>query len=633
MKDCFKSTRFSLIIGGLIFLFNLFSNATLAQNSNKPYALSQLLDSLNLTIKKENIVGLSLGITTPDSVIFTGGLGWADQANQLKVNKRTLFRMGSITKMVVAMGIMQLVEAQKISLNDEIKKIAPEIPFQNAWESSHPLKVVHLLEHTSGFDDIKLNQMYDLKVPTWNSQAKMMVHQASYLCRWPPGERMAYSNPNYTLLGYLLEKFSGQSFEVYLQEKILKPLQMNTTNFNLSGKFLSSETREYSFENGKIISTPSVVLLSGSAGAMWASAEDMVKLLQFFLKGNEKILSAQSIQTIETPQSSLAAKKGLTSGYALGNRSAHLNAKFRFRGHDGLIGTCFSGFYYSRDLGVGFIVSGNSNKNLSKVEALIINYLEGDFGKNKPIQTLQALPINYEKIIPYLGYYQFEGPRNAIGGFLDKLLGLNQIYWQANKLYFKPLFGEASELIRVDSLGYAWQGMNRALIIFTENEQGKRVMLIGGTYYEQANFWEAWAFRGLFILAVLISLSAVLAGFISLLGGFVGKVKWSRVLARLIPAMAIGLFAWAFLNIIEIQSFTYKMFELRHLSYRSLVIFIGTSGLGLGSLLAAVYYFLLFKSTRPRVYAYYWVLVGLSMLFLSAFLLSQGWIGLRTWAM
>ena len=122
-----------------------------------------------------------LGITTKDSVIFSGGFGYADLDTKRKVDESTLFRMASITKMFISLGIMKLVNEGKLSLDDELKKIAPEVPFKNKWESTHPIRIVNLLEHTSGFDDIKLNRMYSLDTNENSGIEMMLIHKHGYI--------------------------------------------------------------------------------------------------------------------------------------------------------------------------------------------------------------------------------------------------------------------------------------------------------------------------------------------------------------------------------------------------------------------------------------------------------------------
>ena len=192
--------------------------------------------------------------------------------------------------MFVSLAIMKLVEEGKLNLDDELKTIAPEVPFQNKWEITNPVRVVHLLEHTSAFDDIKLNRMYSLDTNENTGIDMMLVQKNSMVCRWKPGERFAYSNPNYSVLGYIIEKITGKPYDQYLTENILTPLGMRNSNFNLRSKFPEKDVKEYIVKNGQTIAVKSVTLLSGPQGALWSSAEDMVIFLQLFLRNGSPFL-------------------------------------------------------------------------------------------------------------------------------------------------------------------------------------------------------------------------------------------------------------------------------------------------------------------------------------------------------
>ena len=297
----------------LTFILLFFSIISFSQKGESINSIKQLTDSIQVIMKQENITGLMLGITTNDSVIFSGGFGYADLDTKRNVDERTFFRMGSITKMFVSLGIMKLVNEGKLKLDDELKKIAPEVPFQNKWENTNPLRIVHLLEHTTGFDDIKLNRMYSLDTIENTGIDMMLVHKNSMICRWKPGERFAYSNPNYAILGYIIEKISGKSYDQYLTENILIPLGMINSNFNLRSKHPQQDVKEYIVKNGKTIPVRSVTLLCGPPGSLWSNADDMLRFVQLFLRNGDSLFSANTITEIETTHSSLAARSGQRS--------------------------------------------------------------------------------------------------------------------------------------------------------------------------------------------------------------------------------------------------------------------------------------------------------------------------------
>ena len=614
----------------LILILLPFSIVSFSQTSKPINSIKQLTDSIEVIIKQENITGLMLGITTKDSVIFSGGFGYADLDTKRKVDESTLCRMGSITKMFVSLGIMKLVNEGKLSLNDELKKIATEVPFKNKWESTHPVRIVHLLEHTSGFDDIKLNRMYSLDTNENSGIDMMLIHKNSMKCRWKPGERFAYSNPNYAILGYIIEKISRKSYSQYLTENILIPLGMMNSNFNLRSKFPEKDVKEYIVKSGKTIQVPSVTLLSGAPGALWSSAEDMVKFLRLFLRNGDSLFSSTTITEIETAHSSLAARYGQKNGYALGNENtSFVYSKFPFRGHGGITGTCFSSCKYNRDLGIGFVVASNSNQSNYRVEELIVSYFEQNITPN----NLATQPLNKKAIEPYLGRYQFKSPRNEITAFSDKFQNAPNIYLKNDRLYFKPLIGESSELLQTGPMTFAFRGMNLPLICFTKNDEGKKVMLIGGIYYKQtSNFW-AMLKRIVLIIALIFALSTVILGITSLIGIIIGKLSWRELIPRVIPMIGVGLLAWAVLNLLEVQNYTYKLAELNTINLRTMIVFLGTSAFGIASIVSLFLSIRMFSKQKKRWFAYYFLLTSISLFFIAAILWQNGWIGLRTWAL
>jgi CubicO group peptidase (beta-lactamase class C family) len=614
----------------LPFILLSFATISFSQKPESITSIKHLADSIEVIMKQEHIAGLMLGITTKDSVLFSNGFGYADLDTKRKVDESTLFRMGSITKMFVSLGIMKLVNEGKLRLEDELKKIAPRVPFQNKWEATKPVRIIHLLEHTTGFDDIKLNRMYSFDAKENTGIDMMLVHKNSMICRWKPGERFAYSNPNYAILGYIIEKISGRPYNEYLTENILNPLGMLSSNFNLKSKFPQKDVKEYIVKHGQTIPVESVTLLSGPQGALWSNSEDMVKFLQLFLQNGNPLFAANIINEIETTHSSLAAQFGQKNGYSLGNDNTFfIHAKYPFRGHSGLTGTCFSSCKYNRELGIGFVIASNSNNNNYRVEELIVSYLE----QNLPGKELLTQTIDKKTIEPFLGRYQFESPRNEISAFSDKLQNAPKIYFQNDKLYFKPLIGDASELVQTAPMTFAWRGMNMPLICFTKNDTGKNIMMIGGIYYEQtSNFWAMFK-RVINIIALIFALSTVILGIVSFIGATFGKLTWRDLIPRIVPMIDVGLLIWAVLNLLEVQRYTYKLSELGTVNFRTMVIFCGTSAFGIISIVSLFFSIRMFRNPNKYWFACYLLLTSIFLCLIMVILLQNGWIGLRTWAL
>lgn len=597
-----------------------------AQKVKPQITVQSLKDSINKIMKIQHITGLMVGITKADTVILSESFGFADLATKRKVDSKTLFRMGSNTKMIVSLGILKLQKEGKININDEIKKIAPEIKFENKWEEKYPLRVVHLLEHTSGFDDMKINAMYSLEA---NDRDNLLtVNQNSLVCRWKPSERHAYSNPNYNLLGYLIEKITKKPYNQYLTEEVLKPLGMINSNFNLRSK-TPFDTKEYVFRDGKTQLIPSVTLMGGPQGALWSNADDMIKLLQMYLKNGQPIFEESVIQEMETPHSGLGAKAGLKSGYALGNYYTHFYNKYGFRGHNGLVGTCFSTCIYNRKLGVGFVIASNSNYDNEKIEELIHGFLEQNLPKN-PINT-QIL--DKKAIEPYLGFYQFDSPRNEIGRLMDKFSIAPSIILENGNLYFEKLTGEREKLTQVAPLIFLREGMNIPTIAFTKNDEGKNVMMMGGTYFEQSS--KAWGlfWRGAMILMITLIVISGIVAIGALIGALMGKIAWQQVFRAFLPILAFVMLLFSLTKLIEKQQFSHALYKFREINAETLLIFGGTLFFGVAGLMCLYWAIQSFFSNKNRWFAWYWLLTYSSVFLLAAILFRYGFIGIRVWAL
>lgn len=616
-----KKCLFSLVL--------LLTGTSCFTQQKKQLSLQQVLDSVQSIVATDHTPGLMLGITGKDSTVFSGGFGFADVQSGRKVNAQTLFRMGSITKMFVSLAILQLVHEGKLGLQDEVKKIAPAIPFKNDWEQQHPVRIVHLLEHTAGFDDMKLNRMCSQDEKEYTGKEMVLLQKNSLISRWPPGERFAYSNPGYVLLGYIIEKISGQSYERYIAEHIFAPLGMQHSNLHTRSKIPAADTKQYVVHGGKIIEVPSVNVLMAPAGTLWSCADDMLKFLRLFLANGQPLFTASLIHEMETVHSTRAAKSGLVDGYAPGNSSMLLYNNYGWRGYGGLMGTCFSTFAYNRSLGAGFIISSNGNQQNYRVEQLVADFLEQGF----PVSKTDTMATDLAAITPFLGQYQFENPRNEIGAFKDKLLNTPALVLENELLFVKPLLGEKFRLVQTAPAKFAMEGANAATVVFTRNENGQRVMIMNGEYFEQVPAitvkWKRWAA----LLAVAFALSAVLAGFFSLMGYFMGRVQKNQLLLRVLPAFAAALLVWAVLSLLQVQTESYLLSELTDINSRTLIIFLGTLLFGASSMLHLILVLRKLKQFEKKLYVYYWLATALSLCYISFVLFQNGWIGLRTWTM
>lgn len=593
------------------------------QAQPKPNSLAELRDSIQSIVLKRNIPGLMLGIVTRDSVLFSGGFGYADLQNKRKVNGKTLFRMGSITKSFVAIAILKLVEQGRLNLNDRLKDLAPEVFFKNNWEDTHPVRVINLLEHTTGFDDFKFNKMYTLERRQYNSEEMVMQQKASMVCRWRPAERYTYSNVNYVILGYIISKLSGKEYGQYLKESILLPLGMHVSNFNTWSRQADLDTREYSSSSGQIKEVPSVTVMPGSAASLWSSADEMCLFLQSLIRMDDRLLSEKNIKLFEKPMSSLAAKAGLTTGYALGNEDFGI-----MRGHDGTLGTCKSSYRYNRQSGYGYVMSSNAN-GLGSIENLINDYLSAKYPAPEKPKSPASMPLNRPEISQYLGYYQKEDPRFDMLAFTDRLM-LLKLEIKNDTLQYN-MFGRTHQLIQVAPLIFRNRWSTHPEIAFATNAEGKKVMIVNKHYTEKTSGLKAFSWLSLIILALIFAVLSLFRGLAA-----IGYLLIKRQIPQswylfLLPMLGVILLSWGLYEFMQVYDNSYRLFQFGMLSFASIALFAGFTLFGIGALLNAALLAKNLINITGRFKKGVLVLTALSLLLIAGILCANGWMGVILW--
>ncbi len=123
-----------------------------------PATMAELEQEIREVLQETKTPGVGVALVSRDRTLWTAGIGMADVASGKKTSPETLFRIGSISKMFVSLSVLMLVEEGKLRLDGVVRDLAPEIAFLNRWEASDPIRVVHLLEHTTGFDDLAFRE-------------------------------------------------------------------------------------------------------------------------------------------------------------------------------------------------------------------------------------------------------------------------------------------------------------------------------------------------------------------------------------------------------------------------------------------------------------------------------------------
>ncbi|MGC4022252.1 MAG: serine hydrolase domain-containing protein [Cyclobacteriaceae bacterium] len=211
-------------------------------------------------------------ISDKGQVIYKKGFGFADMEWNIPNQPDTKFRLGSITKQFTAMLIMQLVEQGKLKLHVPISTYLPDYPKKNA----DVITLHHLLTHSSGTPNMtSFRNFWDIKRYA-HTPAELVKGFADSTLIFKPGERWDYSNSGYIVLGYIIEKVTGKSYEQVLQENIFTPLKMTNSGYDNSRTVMKNRARGYE-KNGRLYINATFIDMSVpySAGSMYSTVEDL----------------------------------------------------------------------------------------------------------------------------------------------------------------------------------------------------------------------------------------------------------------------------------------------------------------------------------------------------------------------
>lgn len=195
------------------------------------------LDKLLTTfIGEHKVAGAALAITHRGKLVYARGCGCSDLEKHEQIQPNSRFRVASLSKPITAVAILQLMEQGRLQLDDSIlKHLSNLVPLTPAEQQAHPwqkITIRHCLQHTGGWDSkASFDPMFrplliadTLKVPPPPAASQIVQFMATKPTDFAPGERYAYSNFGYNILGRIIEQAAGQPYEQYVQEHVLQPV-------------------------------------------------------------------------------------------------------------------------------------------------------------------------------------------------------------------------------------------------------------------------------------------------------------------------------------------------------------------------------------------------------------------------
>jgi CubicO group peptidase (beta-lactamase class C family) len=296
----------------IVIVFSTLIMTVSAQTTSN--AVSDFTATFRREVKDAGIVGGSFVFLRNNKIVTSEHVGFANEATKQPVDLDTIYHWASNTKPFTGIAIMQLRDRGLLKLDDPVTKYLPELrAVHNQYGSMDDITIRHLMTHSAGFRNPTwpwdAGKDWEPFEPTEYSQLVAMFPFTEILFK--PGSKFSYSNPGIIFLGKIIEKLSGDDYEVYIDKNILKPLEMYHTYFDATPyHLLKNRSHSYYIENGKRTEArfDANTGITVSNSGLNSPLSDMVKYLNFLVGDAAKkdvydgILKRSSLEEMWRPQ-------------------------------------------------------------------------------------------------------------------------------------------------------------------------------------------------------------------------------------------------------------------------------------------------------------------------------------------
>jgi len=588
--------------------------------------LKQLLDSVR---QKSGVQGIAVSIIEGGKEPTFITSGFADFEQRTAITDHTQFRFGSVSKMLVAMSVMKLVEQHQLTLNTPLQQLIPEIHFNNPYEADFPLTVHHLLNHTTGWDAMRFAENVQTSASPVTVKQALDIHPDSRQSRWPPGSRFAYNNTGPLVAAYIVEKLSGVSFESFVKSHFLTPLGMTNTDYFYTDNYRKHAATLY------LGNTPLAYehLNNRPAGGLNSNMADMIAFVRFLLaqgkEPSQQVLLASSFQMLQTPAGSLSADAGIELTYAQGINLFHANGQLLF-GHEGSVRGGSALVIYQPDVQKGYVIAVNGEGTaVPQIHQFLANLIT----RPGAIQHASEQHRFSEKQQALSGFYRSINPgASLIAPF--SVLSPWQLKVTEQSASIGPIVGAKPRLLGagVDNYFTQWQ-TGKTILVPADDPIAGAVIHYGPQTFKRISAFTAYAPLFIVVVWLLLTISAFLFALIWLPRKLLGKTavhasirlrSWPLMtIVPLLLSVSLVLYAKASPALTELAG---------QVSWLSVGLLVCSLLFFISSLWSMVIWW---QTPRHQVHPLtYWhssMLIALNSL-IAIFLLFNGLIGLRLWA-
>ena len=382
-------------VGLLMLLFIMMSVLTFRASAQTINAkqLTAEIDKILSEQFKPGETGCAALVAKNGQVIYRKAFGMADLELDVPMKPEMVFRIGSITKQFTAIAILQLMEQGKLSLQDEITKYIPDYPMHG-----HSITIEHLLTHTSGIKSYTNVPELEKFVRTDMKPEEVIEFIKTKPMEFAPGTKYNYNNSGYFMLGYIIEKITGKTYQEYIQENFFTPLGMTSSCYGNDTKIIKNRASGYQpGDSGAVNADFMSMLLPYAAGSVMSTVDDLYKWNRAV--HSYKLVKKETLDMAHTPYK---LSDGKSTGYGYGWALSQLQGSPSIEHGGGIFGYLTNGIYLPEEDVFVALFSNNTGKSpdflSQKIAALAIG---------KPLKTT-GIELDNETLDQYTGIYENE---------------------------------------------------------------------------------------------------------------------------------------------------------------------------------------------------------------------------------
>jgi CubicO group peptidase (beta-lactamase class C family) len=421
-------------------------------------------------LESKHVAGAVVAVVVGDKVVFAKGYGYADVAERRKVDPdKTLFRVGSISKLFTWTAVMQLVEEGKLDLDADVNTYLKDVKVPSDFEQ--PVTLKSLLTHTPGFDD-RLLGLFARSSDEVGPLAEVLRAQMPTRVR-PPGVIASYSNHGTAIAGYAVACASGKSWEDFVEERILKPLGMDQTLVRQPAKeqLPAGMSTGYKWDAGQFKAHDFEYVMIPPAGCMSMTAADAAKFMLAHLNdgqwGDRKILKPETARRMREP---LFRHTPKTSAMCYGFMESQRHGQ-RIVGHGGATLWFHSLMEMIPEHRVGLFMSYNTDTGASVSNDVLEAFLRRYFPDPDPPRVKSGADF-HERADRLAGEYVMTRHPHSTVAKLIALLSVVKVSVNDDDTLTVALGSTSSRYVEIEPYVFREQD-GRRRVVFQEDKDGR----------------------------------------------------------------------------------------------------------------------------------------------------------------